>query len=79
MNRGSVSALSAGAYTATSNMMVNIVKESGHAPLPSHDGCMPESGRCHSVCTLWETLSNVLRESLYTRYAPPSPLSHTVP
>jgi hypothetical protein len=59
-NRGSVSALSAGAYTTTLYVMVNIVKGDGVHPQPSPDwanfssmmDCTLESGVCHSVCAL---------------------------
>ncbi len=57
--RGSVSALSAGAYTTTLYVIVNKVKGRGLAPLPPPSPawadfyimieCMPESDRCHSV------------------------------
>ncbi len=53
-----VSALSAGAYTATLYVMVDIVRGGGHAPTPHpHQGwadfsimmeCTPESGYCES-------------------------------
>jgi hypothetical protein len=55
----SVSAHSAGAYTATVYVLVTKVKGGGRAPSPAWSNfsimmeCMPESGRCHSVCTLW--------------------------
>jgi hypothetical protein len=59
-NRGSVSALSAGAYTATLYVMITIVKGGERAPPNSIAWanfsimieCTPESGNCHSVCTL---------------------------
>jgi hypothetical protein len=58
---GSVSARSAGAYTAILHVMVTIVKGGGRAPptLPAWANfsitmeCTPGSGRCRSVCTLW--------------------------
>jgi hypothetical protein len=62
---GSVSALSAGAYTTTLLVMVDRVKWGGRAPPPPHHHqadftiimkCTPESGHCHSVCTLWAEL-----------------------
>jgi hypothetical protein len=60
-NRVSVSAHSAGAYTTTLYVMVDTVKGGGSTPQPSPDWanfsimmeCTPESGHCHSVCTLW--------------------------
>jgi hypothetical protein len=50
---GSVSALSAGAYTETLYVMVNIVNGVGAYPYPYYSmmECTQESGRCHSVCT----------------------------
>ena len=53
-----LSALSAGAYTATLYKMVNRVKGGGrahHQPgliFSIMTGCAPEIGHCHSVCTL---------------------------
>jgi hypothetical protein len=62
-NRGSVSALSAGAYTTTLYVIVDIIKRGGRAlpkspPSPGSANfsimmeCMPENGSCHSLCTL---------------------------
>ncbi len=56
-NRVSVSAHSAGAYTATLLVMVNVIKEGGRAPPPSPaqanftlmTECTPESRRYYSV------------------------------
>jgi hypothetical protein len=56
----SVSAHSAGAYTVALDVMVTRVKRGGRAPPPLNKAnfsimmeCTPESGSCHSVCTLW--------------------------
>jgi hypothetical protein len=63
---GSTSALSAGAYTKTLLvLMVDRVKGGwrAHPPTPGWPDvtimmeCSPESGHCHSVCTLWDTRS----------------------
>ncbi len=51
-NRGSVSALTAGAYTTAFLMMVDRVKGGGRAPPPPPPGWADfttESGHCHSV------------------------------
>ncbi len=56
----SVSALSAGAYTTTLYMMVDVVKGDGCEPPPSPGWadctilmeCTPANGRCHSVYSL---------------------------
>jgi hypothetical protein len=50
---GYVSALSAGTYTSTLYVMVNIMKGGGRAPAWANFSimmeCTPECGRCHSV------------------------------
>ncbi len=64
MNRGNVSVLSAGAYSATLFVIVTIVNRVGRAPPPSPLSparadftimidCTPEIGHFRSVCTLW--------------------------
>jgi hypothetical protein len=62
-NRVSVSAYSAGAYTATLLVMVNVMKGGGRAP-PSSPAwpnftlmteCTPESRRYYSVYSVWQT------------------------
>ncbi len=62
---GLVSAHAAGAYTTILCVMIDIVKEGGRAP-PTLTSlgwfsimmwCTPESGHCHSVCTLWSEMS----------------------
>ncbi len=65
-NRGSVSALSeAGEYTTTLYVMVDIVKGDGRAPPPPSPvranfpimmECTPESGHCHSMYSVYQTL-----------------------
>ncbi len=66
-----VSAHSSGAYIATLYVMVTISERgwscSVHRPPPSPAWanftlmmeCTPESGRCHSVCTLWIPVSKI--------------------
>jgi hypothetical protein len=62
-NRVSVSAHSAGAYTATLLVMVNVIKRDGRAPPPSParanftlmTECTPESSGCNSVYSVPET------------------------
>ncbi len=70
----SVSAHSAGAYTATLYVMVAIVKGVGvhPPPIPAWANfsiimkCTPESSRCHSVCTLRCLYSHLCSESMVT-------------
>jgi hypothetical protein len=68
-NRESVSALTAGEYTTTLLVMVDIVKGGGLVfplPPPSPDRAdfsimieyTPQRGHCHSMCTLWALLYN---------------------
>ena len=59
-----MSAHSAGTYTATLLVMVNVVKGGGRAPPPSPAWanftlmieCTPESSRCYSVYSVGDTL-----------------------
>jgi hypothetical protein len=72
-----VSAHSAGAYTATLLVMVNVVKGRGGAPTPSTSPawanfsimieCTPESDCCYSVYSVVGTTVNwTYNQSLYT-------------
>ncbi len=56
--RGSVSALSAGAYITTLYVMVDIMKGGAYAGTPTLTRLTPESGHCHSVYSVFHTHSS---------------------
>ncbi len=81
-NRGSVSALSAGAYTTTLYVMVDIVKRGGRAPTPPPitpgwanfyiiTECTPESGNCHSVYYVASTTKNMQTNKTEAKFLVP--------
>jgi hypothetical protein len=69
-------ALAAGAYITTLYVMVHRVKKGWRAPppLPGWDDLSimmeftPESGRCHSVCTLWLYIIYVTRDVIWSKW-----------